>query len=149
MTTPQAALVEAMPPLPSGNEYIAGSNRHFAKVCGTVTAYTAEQMRAYGEACARAALAQAEAAPKREALYKVTIRGRWHEAEPTAAAFSLPDGEHLLYGTAQPQQPAPLSEEVLLDLYNQHSRYQIEGITLFGWVRYARAVEAAHGVVQP
>lgn len=34
-------------PLPEGREYIAGTNRHFAKVCGTVTAYSADDMRAY------------------------------------------------------------------------------------------------------
>lgn len=41
-------------PLPPGREYIAGMNRHFAKVCGTVIAYSEDDLRAYGGACAAA-----------------------------------------------------------------------------------------------
>jgi hypothetical protein len=43
---------DKMPPLPEGREYIAGTNRHFMKVCGTVTAYSADDMRAYARAYA-------------------------------------------------------------------------------------------------
>ena len=44
----------------------------------------------------------AQAEPVEEPAYKVKVTSRWHEAEPLAAAFNLPDGEHLLY-TAPPQ----------------------------------------------
>jgi nicotinamide riboside kinase len=45
-----------MPPLPEGREYIAGTNRHFMKVCGTVTAYSADDMRAYAAKARREAM---------------------------------------------------------------------------------------------
>lgn len=34
-----------LPGLPEGTEFIAGENRHFKKVCGTVTAYLPGQVR--------------------------------------------------------------------------------------------------------
>jgi hypothetical protein len=43
-----------------------------------------------------------QAEPVQEPAYKVKVAGRWHDTEPLAPAFSLPDGEHLLY-TAPPQ----------------------------------------------
>lgn len=41
-------------PLPPGREYIAGTNRHFAKVCGTVIAYSEDDLRAYAAAAVAA-----------------------------------------------------------------------------------------------
>lgn len=55
--TTTAALAD-LPPLPDGVTFIAGRNRHFEKVCGTTTAFTADQMREY----AQAALLRANAA---------------------------------------------------------------------------------------
>lgn len=62
-------LSELLGPLPEGREYIAGMNRHFAKVCGTVTAYSAEDMRAY---------AQREVAAERE-RWQARCAGKRHD----------------------------------------------------------------------
>ena len=52
-----------------------------------------------------------QAEPAHEPAYKVKVTGRWHDTEPLAAAFNLPDGEHLLY-TTPPQRPAEPVEPV-------------------------------------
>lgn len=84
------------------------------------------------------ALRTALAEPVQEPAYKVKITGRWHDAEPFAAAFSLPDGEHLLY-TAPPQRK-PLTEEEIDSIWDSEKAFaDIYAI--------ARAIERAHGIV--
>ena len=70
-----------------------------------------------------------------EPAYKVEIAGRWHDTEPLAPAFSLPDGEHLLY-TAPPQRK-PLTEEEI-------GRFCDE--VYWSPRQLVRAVERAHGI---
>ena len=70
--------------------------------------------------------------PAQAPAYKVKVAGRWHDAEPFAAAFDLPDGEHLLY-TAPPQRP-PLTNEEMLDIIDD----AFEGSSLLD---VARAIE--------
>lgn len=83
MTAPQAALVEALPALPEPTQGL-GAHRW---------AYSAGDMRAYGEACARAALAQAEAAqPVAATVYAV-------ESKTACLLFSRrEDAERAAYG---------------------------------------------------
>ena len=77
--------------------------------------------------------------PVQEPAYKVKVAGRWHDTEPLAPAFSLPDGEHLLY-TAPPQR-LPLTEEEIDGLVIQHAGYGRDN-----FYAVARAVERAHGI---
>lgn len=51
-----------------------------------------------------------QAEPVEEPAYKVKVAGRWHDTEPLAPAFSLPDGEHLLY--TAPRKAEPVQEPV-------------------------------------
>jgi hypothetical protein len=71
----------------------------------------------------RAALAQ-QAEPVQEPAYKVKVTGRWHDTEPLAAAFNLPDGEHLLY-TAPPQRAEPVDTDCHTQGICQRSGYGI------------------------
>lgn len=49
-----------LPILPNGKEFIAGENKHFRKVCGTVIAYTSDDMRQYAEQAVAPLLAEIE-----------------------------------------------------------------------------------------
>jgi hypothetical protein len=64
--------------MPDGVEFIAGENKHFRKVCGTVIAYTAEHMREYG-------VREAAAAQERCAIIAADM-GRHDIAEAIRAA---------------------------------------------------------------
>ena len=85
----------------------------------------------------RDALAQQDE-PAQEPVYKVKVTSRWHDTEPLAPAFSLPDGEHLLY-TAPPQRK-PLTEEEI------HHATGHCGVSKYTAVNITRAVERAHGI---
>ena len=58
------------PPLPNGTQFIAGSNRFFINVCGTVTAYTEEDVLAYADS---ATAMQAERHAQEIAAYELTV----------------------------------------------------------------------------
>ena len=90
-----------------------------------------------GEGCARQECPDSpqQAEPVQEPAYKVKVAGRWHDTEPLAPAFSLPDGEHLLY-TAPPQRK-PLTEEEI-------GRFCDE--VYWSPRQLVRAVERAHGI---
>ena len=71
MSTPQAALLEALPSPydwcyecdgPYGTRKFSPAPHNGSRASRSVALFSEEQMRAYGEACARAAIAQAEAA---------------------------------------------------------------------------------------
>ena len=86
----------------------------------------------------RAALAQQEE-PVHEPAYKVKVTGRWHDTEPLAAAFNLPDGEHLLYPA--PPKRLPLTEEEIDKIF-KHLCNTVGA----SCKTMARAVERAHGI---
>lgn len=104
-----------------------------------------EDQRASALAALLAALVQQDE-PVEEPAYKVKVTGRWHDAEPLPPAFSLPDGEHLLYTAPRKAEPVLQALQNLasvcqrMDLEHQAERPSE--------AEYQAAMQAAQAAIQ-
>ena len=76
-----------------------------------------------------------QAEPAHEPAYKVKVTGRWHDTEPLAAAFNLPDGEHLLYTTPPQRTMVPLTEKEIehIGMTHQSLRQVVRAVEKAVW----------------